>query len=87
VWGVLTARGLQFDIVLDSVYTLGMAPLSDQIRQAIRESGMTGYQLHQLSGLSQSRIAAFLRGGSLTSCNLDRLLAAIPAKFKKTLRP
>jgi transcriptional regulator with XRE-family HTH domain len=62
-------------------------PLSDQIRQLIRQSGMTGYQLCQLSGLSQSRIAAFLRGGSLTSSNLDRILAVIPANLKKSLKP
>jgi hypothetical protein len=40
-----------------------------------------------LSGLSQSRIAAFLRGGSLTSSNLDRILAVIPANLKKSLKP
>jgi len=72
----------------ESGYTRGMnKPLSDQIRDLIRASGMTGYELHQASGLSQSRIGDFLRGKSLTSCNLDRLLAAIPQNLKKSLRP
>jgi transcriptional regulator with XRE-family HTH domain len=62
-------------------------PLSDQIRKLIRKSGMTVYQLSQSSGLSQSRIGDFLRGRSLTSTNLDRILAAIPAELKKSLRP
>jgi transcriptional regulator with XRE-family HTH domain len=72
----------------DSGYNTGMnKPLSDQIRDLIRASGMTGYELHRASGLSQSRIGDFLRGKSLTSCNLDRLLSAIPQNLKKSLRP
>ena len=62
-------------------------PLSDQIRELIRKSGLTAYQISQASGLSQSRIGDFLRGRSLTSSNLDRILAAIPAELKKSLRP
>ena len=73
----------------DSGYNRGMTtkPLSDQIRDLIRASGLTGYELHRASGVSQSRIGDFLRGKSLTSTNLDRLLAAIPQNLKKSLRP
>jgi predicted XRE-type DNA-binding protein len=88
-WDVLTDRG-RFNPLrtTESGYNAGMnKPLSDQIRDLIRASGMTGYELHQASGLSQSRIGDFLRGKSLTSCNLDRLLAAIPQNLKKSLRP
>jgi len=62
-------------------------PLSDQIRNIIRESGLTGYRLSEDSGLTRAMIGRFLAGKSLTSCSLDRLLAAIPSKFKKTLKP
>jgi hypothetical protein len=64
-----------------------MTPLSDQIRNLIREHGITGYRLAQDSGLTRTMIGRFMAGKSLTSCNLDRILAVIPQNLKKTLKP
>jgi transcriptional regulator with XRE-family HTH domain len=64
-----------------------MTPLSDQIRNLIRESGLTGYRLSEDSGLTRSMIGRFMAGKSLTSANLDRILAAIPKNLKKSLKP
>jgi len=60
-------------------------PFTQQVRELILKSDLTGYWLHKKSGLSQSRIAAFLKGGELKSHNFDRLLAALPATLKQEL--
>jgi predicted transcriptional regulator len=62
-------------------------PLSDQIRNIIHESALTGYRLSEDSGLTRSMKGRFLAGKIFNSCTLDRIVAAIPAKFKKTLKP
>jgi len=51
-----------------------MEKLSDQIRQAIRDSGVSPYQLAKTAGISSSVLSRFLNGGSgLTLTTLDSL--------------
>lgn len=47
---------------------------SDQLRQAIRDSGLSAYALGQLAGVSRSVVCAFLdRRRGLTSESIDRI--------------
>ncbi|MEW6744681.1 MAG: helix-turn-helix transcriptional regulator [Planctomycetota bacterium] len=48
---------------------------NDELRQAIRESGLTGYKLAKGMGVSQSVISRFLRGAGLAAHNLDLVAA------------
>lgn len=61
--------------------------LIDQIRQAVRDSGYSQREFAARADVPLSLIVRFLRGGSVTSANLTRILMVIPAKIKKTLRP
>jgi predicted transcriptional regulator len=64
-----------------------MPPISDQIRQAVRETGIPQREFAQRADVPLSLIVRFLRGGSITSVNLDRILMVIPPKIKNKLRP
>jgi predicted transcriptional regulator len=64
-----------------------MTPISDQIRAAVRESGYSQREFAQRADVPLSLIVRFLRGGSITSVNLDRILMVIPPKIKNKLRP
>jgi predicted transcriptional regulator len=63
-----------------------MPPISDQIRQAVRETGIPQREFATKAGVPLSLIVRFLRGGSVTSANLDRILTVIPPKLKNKLR-
>ncbi|GAF94275.1 unnamed protein product [marine sediment metagenome] len=48
--------------------------VSDQIRQAIRDSGLTNYRVAKLTGVEQSTLSRFMNGGyGVTSETLDIL--------------
>jgi transcriptional regulator with XRE-family HTH domain len=47
--------------------------LSDQIRDAVKDSGMTKYRIAAATGVQQSSLSRFMRGGSLSLDTLDRL--------------
>jgi transcriptional regulator with XRE-family HTH domain len=47
--------------------------LSDQIRAAVKNSGMTRYRISADSGVQQSTLSRFLRGGGMSLDTLDRL--------------
>jgi predicted transcriptional regulator len=64
-----------------------MTPISDQIRQAVRDTGISQRDFAARAGVPLSLIVRFLRGGSVTSANLDRILMVIPPKLKNKLRP
>jgi transcriptional regulator with XRE-family HTH domain len=51
---------------------------SEQLRQAIRASGLTGYQLSKQTGISEAQISRFLRGQrNLTIASAEKLGAAV----------
>jgi hypothetical protein len=47
--------------------------LSDQIRDAVDNSGMTHYRICADSGVQQSTLSRFMRGGGMSLDTLDRL--------------
>jgi len=67
------------DFATTSAYNLGMAKrrpktISDQVRHAIDESGVTRYRIAQETGIDQSALAKFYNGHrGLTLENFDRL--------------
>ena len=46
---------------------------SEQLRQAIRRSGITSYRLAQESGVDESSLSKFMRGGAMTTRSLDAI--------------
>ncbi len=44
---------------------------SEQIRQAIRRSGITSYRLSKESGMDEGSLSKFMRGGAMTTRSLD----------------
>ena len=55
-----------------------MAPIADQLRQAIDQSGMSRYRVSQLSGISEAVLSRFATGQTdLTLSNTDKLCAAL----------
>lgn len=56
--------------------------ITDQIRDAIRESGLTQSQIATASGVSQRAISDLLRGRDVKATSLDRLAAALGAELK-----
>ena len=62
--------------------------LSDQLREAIRECGRSRYALSKETGVDQSTLSKFMKGGSLSLSNVDRLAETLsleirPAKKKE----
>lgn len=51
--------------------------LAKQLRAAVAKSGKTQVELSTASGVPQSRISAFMRGGSLRLEYTGRLMAAL----------
>lgn len=66
--------------------------ITDQIRDAIRESGLTQAQIAAASGVSQRAISDLLRGRDVKTTSLDRLAIALgaelrlPKNFQKKIR-
>lgn len=51
-----------------------MNTLTDQVRQAIEDSGLTRYAISQQTGIDQSALSRFMSGKTgLTLASLDRL--------------
>ncbi len=50
---------------------------SEQIRQAIRDSGMTAYRIAKESGVHLAALMRFLDGKSLTLTSVDRLATVL----------
>ncbi|GAB6167488.1 hypothetical protein JCM19992_34880 [Thermostilla marina] len=67
-------------------------PLSDQIRQAVKQSGLSQYALCKLTGIDKAAMSRFVNGDrGLSLATLDRLadvlgleVVAQPAKRKGT---
>lgn len=59
-------------------YCAAMRRLSDSIRAAIRECGMTRYQIAKRTGVTQGTLSRFMRGqNALTLTTLDKLAAVL----------
>jgi ribosome-binding protein aMBF1 (putative translation factor) len=58
-----------------------MAPIAEQLREAIEQSGMSRYRISQLSGISEAVLSRFASGQTdLTLSNTDKLCAALGLK-------
>lgn len=47
--------------------------LSDQIRRAIRDCGVTRYRLAQESGVDEASLSRFMAGSGITTTTLDAI--------------
>jgi hypothetical protein len=47
--------------------------LSDQIRRAVDQSGLSRYRICKETGLAESMMSRFMAGSGLETTNLDRL--------------
>ena len=54
-------------------YALGMATMSDAIREAIRTCGHSRYTISKATGISQATLSRFIHGMPMRSDNLDTL--------------
>lgn len=50
-----------------------MTSLSDQVRQAIRTSGLTPYRIAKETGVSEPTLSRFLNGGTIRLALVDRI--------------
>ena len=63
-------------------------PVSDGLRTAIADAGLTAYALGRKSGVAQQVIARFLRGErDLKGDTIDRLCVALRLRLVSTARP
>jgi transcriptional regulator with XRE-family HTH domain len=60
--------------------------LSQQLRSRIKRSGLTQMQLSGLSGIPQTTIGRFLRGGDMTIEKADKLQLALDGISKTSRR-
>ncbi len=74
-------------------YNMGMAKrrpkkMTDQVRQAIDDSGLTRYRIAQDTGIDESTLAKFYHGTrGLSLGNLDRLCAYLGLRFVMDRKP
>ena len=54
-----------------------MKTLTEQVRQAIRDSGMTPYLISKHAGISESVLSRFLNGGGMTLKTLEAVGAVL----------
>ena len=50
---------------------------SDEIRRAIRTSGLTRYRIAAEAGVEQSSLSRFMAGASLSTASLDKIAAVL----------
>ena len=48
-----------------------MPTVTEQLRKAIKTSGMSRYRIWKLTGVSQPRLSTFMAGGKLTLDQVD----------------
>jgi hypothetical protein len=60
---------------------------SDQLRQAVRESSMSRYQVAKLTGIAESTLCLFVRGErGLRLDSIDRLMDVLKLEIKRRKR-
>lgn len=60
---------------------------TEQLREAIRESGISQYALAKETEVPQSRISDFLSGRAIASDNFDRLAKAMGLELRRVRKP
>lgn len=58
-----------------------MKPISDGLRKAIMDSGISQNALSKATGISQGRLSEFLAGGDINTENADKLAAYFGLKL------
>jgi transcriptional regulator with XRE-family HTH domain len=51
--------------------------LTDELRQALVDSGLTQTEIARRTGLTQPNVSVFLRGGGLYSHSIDRVYSLV----------
>jgi transcriptional regulator with XRE-family HTH domain len=75
--------------MISSVYNDGMAKtkrltVTDELKKAIEESGLTRYAICQRSGVTEAAMSRFMNGQrGLTLRSLDRLAALLNLHLRK----
>jgi len=58
--------------------------LSDHLRDALRDAGVSRYQVSKETGISQGQLSRFVHGESwLSEANLDRLVEFLDLEIRK----
>jgi hypothetical protein len=57
-------------------------PFSDQLRRAIRECGRSRYAISCDTGVDQSTLSRFMKGGSLSLNVVDKLMDALNLEIR-----
>ena len=60
--------------------------LTDELRKALADSGLTQTEIARRTGLTQPNISVFLRGGGLYSSSIDRIYALVQS-LNRAKRP
>lgn len=55
---------------------------SEQLRRAIRESGRTRYSISCETGVDQSTLSRFMKGGALSLSVVDKLMTALSLEIR-----
>ena len=62
-------------------------PVSEQLRQAIRDSGLSLYGLGRQSGVNDGALSRFMRGErDLTTRSVDRLCKSLGLELRESKR-
>ena len=62
-------------------------PFSDQLRRAVRESGMTRYALSKTTGVSQAVLCRFVAGtAGMSLDSIDRLMDVLGLEIRPRKR-
>ena len=78
---------MSFDISLIGCIIVNMKDLETQLKDAIKRSGLSQYQLARLSGVNQAQISYFLSGQrNLTLSSASKLAKVLGLELKPKAR-
>lgn len=60
--------------------------LADQLREAIRRSGLSQYEIARRSGVAEPRISVFMNGGDMRLTNAGKIARLLGLKLSKPPR-
>ena len=82
-----TAAGsgkVMLDTITPKVYGHSMTPITDSLKEAIRNSGISNKKLEALSGVNRNSIARFMRGSTgLSLVQAEMLVVFFGIKLTK----
>lgn len=71
-----------------SLISMGTKPISDQVREAVRRSGLTRYSIAQATGIDQAVLSRFMTGkAGLRLETLDKLGLLLGLEVKARRAP